>query len=42
MKDKDPKDLDASSGYKTKDKPFFGYKCHSVMNNESNIITRID
>jgi len=42
MNEKEPKDLDASSGYKTKDKPFFGYKFHASMDNDSNIVTKFD
>ena len=42
MKDKEPKDPDASSGYKTKNKPFFGYKSHASMDNDSNIVTKLD
>jgi IS5 family transposase len=35
-------DKDAQHGYKSKKKPFFGYKAHASMDSDSEVITRLD
>jgi IS5 family transposase len=34
-------DKDARYGYKSKDKPFFGYKAHTSLDSDSELITRV-
>jgi IS5 family transposase len=35
-------DRDARHGYKSKNKPFFGYKAHASMDSDSELITKLD
>jgi len=35
-------DKDARYGYKTKQKPFFGYKAHASMDSDSELITKLE
>jgi len=36
------KDEDARYGYKTRHKPFFGYKSHAGIDADSEIITKVE